>query len=266
VKVGNPPPDAGWALEESLDIEYAFGMAPKAHIYLVEANSNSFNDLLAAEDQATSLLQAAGGGEASNSWQGGEFSSETSLDSHFQGSGVVYFASSGDSGGQVGYPSTSPYVVSAGGTTILRNSQGFFTNEAAWSSAGGGPSQFEPRPSYQNIIKKIVGTHRGTPDFSSEASNVSYVAIYSQYGCGGWCGVGGTSVSSPTLAGIVNAAGTFNSSTAAENGEAYKDYANKATYKADWRDIIIGSNSRYVCKKGWEFCTGIGSPKTYNGK
>jgi kumamolisin len=176
VKVGNPPPDAGWALEESLDIEYAFGMAPNAHIYFVEANSNSFNDLLAAEDQATSLLQAAGGGEASNSWQGGEFSSETSLDSHFQGSGVVYFASSGDSGGQVGYPSTSPYVVSAGGTTILRNSQGFFTNEAAWSSAGGGPSQFEPRPSYQNIIKKIVGTHRGTPDFSSEASNVSYVA------------------------------------------------------------------------------------------
>ena len=117
-----------------------------------------------------------------------------------------------------------------------------------------------------DIIKSIVGTHRGTPDFSSEASNVSYVAIYSQYGCGGWCGVGGTSVSSPTLAGIVNAAGTFNSSTATENGEAYKDYANATKYKADWRDVTSGSNGQYQCKKGWEFCTGIGSPITYKGK
>ncbi len=266
VKVGNPVANSGWALEESLDIEYAFGMAPNAHIYLVEANSNSFADLLAAEDKATALLQGEGGGEASNSWQGGEFSGETAYDAHFKGKGVVYFASSGDSGGQVGYPSTSPFVVSAGGTTILRNSQGLFTSEAAWSDAGGGPSQFEPRPSYQNIIQNIVGTHRGTPDFSSEASNVSYVAIYSQYGCGGWCGVGGTSVSSPTLAGIVNAAGKFKTSTAAENGLAYKDYASGTAYKADWRDITTGNNTRYTCKKGWEFCTGIGSPKTYKGK
>jgi kumamolisin len=266
VKVGNPSPDPGWALEESLDIEYAFGMAPNAHIYLVEANSNSFNDLLAAEDVATKLLQKAGGGEASNSWQGGEFGGELGYDSHFKGKGVVYFASSGDSGGVVGYPSTSPYVVSVGGTYIARDSKGNFTNEAGWSSAGGGPSQFEARPSYQNVIKKIVGNHRGTPDFSSEASNVSYVAIYSQYGCGGWCGVGGTSVSSPTMAGIINNAGTFNASTAAENGEAYKDYANPLKYKADWNDITVGNAGQYQCKKGWEFCTGIGSPRTFKGK
>ena len=61
------------------------------------------------------------------------------------------------------------------------------------------------------------------------------------------------------------AAGTFNTSTAAENSEAYKDYANSTKYKADWRDIISGSNN-YQCKKGWEFCTGIGSPITYKGK
>ena len=265
VKVGSPAPDPGWALEESLDIEYAFGMAPNAHIYLVEANSNSFADLLAAEDKATKLLQAAGGGEASNSWGGGDFQGENSYDSHFKGKGVVYFAAAGDSGGQVIYPSASPFVVSAGGTTILRNSKGFFTSESAWNDAGGGPSQFESRPSYQNIIKSIVGTHRGTPDISSEASNVSYVAIYSQYGCGGWCGVGGTSVSSPTIAGIINAAGQFNTSTKAELTEAYKDYGNATKYKADFRDITTGGNG-YACKKGWEYCTGIGSPITYKGK
>lgn len=265
VKIGNPAEGQGWDVEESLDIEYAFGMAPNAHIYLVEATTNSDADLDAAEDKATELLQAAGGGEASNSWGEGEFSGEKSEDSHFQGKDVVYFAAAGDAGGQVIYPSASPYVVSAGGTYIARNGSGDFLYEEAWSGAGGGPSQYEPRPNYQNIIKKIVGTHRGTPDFSSEASNVSYVVIYNQYSCGGWCGVGGTSVASPTLAGIVNAAGTFNTSTAAEDGEAYKDYANATKYKADWTNITRGSNG-YPCKKGWTFCTGIGSPKTYKGK
>ncbi len=152
VKVGNPPPDSGWALEESLDIEYSFGMAPNAHIYLVEANSNSDADLDAAEDKATKLLQAAGGGEASNSWGEGEFSGETGEDSHFQGKDVVYFASAGDSGGQVGYPSASPYVVSAGGTYIARNGSGDFLYEEAWNDAGGGPSQYEKRPTSRNTI------------------------------------------------------------------------------------------------------------------
>jgi hypothetical protein len=35
-----------------------------------------------------------------------------------------------------------------------------------------GLSQFEARPTYQNIIKKIVGSQRGVPDFSSVATNV----------------------------------------------------------------------------------------------
>jgi subtilase family serine protease len=270
VKVGNPPPNSGWALEESLDIEYAFGMAPNAHIYLVEAASATWSDLLDAEDKATELLQAAGGGEASNSWSSGEFKGEVQYDSHFKGQGVVYFGSAGDTGGEVNYPSASPFVVSAGGTNILRYSNGFFYLETAWgvgirgdSGAGGGPSQFEPRPGYQNIIKSIVGAHRGTPDFSSDAE--APVAIYSQYVCGGWCEVFGTSVSSPTLAGIVNAAGTFNNSTKAENTEVYKDYGNATKYKADFRNITTGSNG-YPCKKDWTYCTGIGSPITYKGK
>jgi len=178
---------------------------------------------------------------------------------------VVYFAAAGDTGGEVIYPSASPYVVSAGGTTIDRDSNGNFLYESAWSDAGGGPSQYESRPSYQNIIKKIVGSHRGTPDISSEASNVSYVAIYSELGCGGWCGVGGTSVASPTLAGIINAAGEFNGSTNAELTEAYKEYGVKKEYKEYFTDITRGSNG-YQCKKGWEYCTGIGSPLTYGGK
>src|SRR5258706_847906 len=49
-----PPADSGWALEASLDVEWAHAIAPKAHILLVEAASASTSDLLNAVDYARS--------------------------------------------------------------------------------------------------------------------------------------------------------------------------------------------------------------------
>jgi kumamolisin len=155
VKVGYPQPNSGWALEESLDIEYSFGMAPNAKIYLVEANSNSFTDLMAAEDEARRLVQAAGGGEISNSWCGGDFQGENQYDSHFKGKGIVYFASAGDVGGQVCYPSASPFVVSAGGTSIERDSNGNFTAEVAGSGAGGGLASMKNVPAIRALLRVL---------------------------------------------------------------------------------------------------------------
>ncbi len=86
-------PTGGWELEESLDIEYAHAMAPKAMLYLVEANSNSYADLLTAVRVASNLVRcgqttacpagATGKGEVSMSWGGGEFPRRLSLDSYF---------------------------------------------------------------------------------------------------------------------------------------------------------------------------------------
>ena len=80
-----PPqdPTGGWELEASLDIEWAHAMAPTARIILVEAASNSLSNLLAAETVAANLVAAGGGCEVYNSWGGGEFSGENSLDSKF---------------------------------------------------------------------------------------------------------------------------------------------------------------------------------------
>jgi len=95
-----PRTNSGWALEISLDIEWAHAIAPQAHILLVEANSNSFANLLAAEDYATAHAQAV-----SNSWGGSEFSSETSssYDGHFN-KPVAITVSAGDSGTPADYP------------------------------------------------------------------------------------------------------------------------------------------------------------------
>jgi len=110
-------------------------------------------------------VTAKGGkGEVSMSWGGSEFNGETTYDRYFTGAGVVYFASSGDTGGQTNYPSVSPNVVAAGGTSLTIS--GSTITETGWSGSGGGPSRYESRPAFQNNILSIVGWKRG-PDAPS---------------------------------------------------------------------------------------------------
>jgi kumamolisin len=259
-----PAHDDGWEIEESLDVQWAHAMAPGAKIVLVEAASNSFADLLAAEDMASKMVNAAGGGEVSNSWGGDEFSGETGYDSHFVKAGVVFFASSGDSPGTI-WPGTSPDVVSAGGTTVRRNpSTGLYVTEEPWDEAGGGVSFYEARPSYQSAISSLVGNYRGAPDLSFDANPNTGVWVLVS-GQGGWYVVGGTSVASPSLAGIVNSAGSFATSSNAELATLYGNLG----VGADLRDITTGYCGPYAgfsAVKGWDFCTGVGVDKGKKGK
>jgi len=161
-------PTGGWELEESLDIEYAHAMAPGAKLFLVEAASNSGDDLVTAISLASTLVAAhRRGGEVSMSFAFGEFSQETQLDGLFTTPGVVYIAGTGDNPG-TSWPAVSPNVIAAGGTTISRNSStGQFILESTWQDAGGGPSLYEARPHFQDGIAGIVGPARGTPIFLS---------------------------------------------------------------------------------------------------
>lgn len=259
-----PSRDVGWEFEESLDVQWAHAMAPQAQIVLVEAASNSFTDLMTAEDVASKMVAAAGGGEVSNSWGGGEFSGETLYDLHFIKSGVVFLASAGDYPG-TGWPGTSPNVVSAGGTTVRRNpSTAAFVAEVPWDSAGGGISAIEPRPSYQSSIAATVGTHRGVPDLSFDSNPITGVWIYDS-NLGGWNIVGGTSVASPALAGILNWAGSFYTSSNAQLTAIYS----KLGVAADFNDIatgFCGPYGGYTSTTGWDFCTGVGVNKGKAGK
>lgn len=268
-KPSSSPRTCGWGQEAALDIEWAHAMAPNATIILVEAKSNSYSDLFYAVDVATKLVVNGGGGEVSMSWGGSEFSGETSYDSHFNNASyVVYFAATGDTGGHTIYPSASPYVVAAGGTTIHRDSNGNFTSETGWSGSGGGPSVYEQIPSYQGVISSIVGTKRGVPDFSFDADPNSGVSVYDSASCqglSGWLVFGGTSVATPSLAGIVNTAGHFYQDSFQELGTIYTDYAG-TNYGTDFRDITSGTAGSYSAGAGWDFVTGVGSNQGSNGK
>lgn len=268
-----PPldPTGGWELEESLDIEYAHAMAPEAKLFLVEAASNNNSDIFAAINLASTLVAAHHrGGEVSMSFGSGEFSQETQLEGLFTAPGVVYIAGTGDNPG-TSWPAVSPNVVAAGGTTISRNSStGQFILESTWQDVGGGPSLYEARPHFQDGIAGIVGPARGTPDLSFDANpnTGAWVVDTNQYEGqpGGFFIVGGTSLSTPALAGIINNAGEFHFSSQAENTEIYRSLFSGSD---GFRDILYGNcgiNIGNFATPGWDFCTGVGSSLGLSGK
>ena len=76
-QLGNAPPlttDSGWAIETSLDVEWAHAMAPNANILLVEANSASLANLLTAvKHAADTYVNNSPVTVVSMSWGTGEF-------------------------------------------------------------------------------------------------------------------------------------------------------------------------------------------------
>jgi subtilase family serine protease len=278
-----PPEDlsGGWEFEESADIEYAHAMAPKATIYLVEAASESYDDLGQAVMVANSLIQCGqtncpsggtGVGEVIMSWGGPEFPAETSFDAYFATPGVVYFAASGDTPG-VSYPCASPNVVCSGGTTTAYNpSTGNFLYEITWDQAGGGVSDYESKPTYQSSLGHNPTPNRGVPDVAFDSSPSSSYWVWDSFGfqiaaqsAAGWLLGYGTSFSDVAWAGIVNAAGSFAPSSASELTTIY----NNRFSATDFRDIIVGNCGPYdgtTTLVNWDFCTGVGTPQGYGGK
>jgi subtilase family serine protease len=285
----------GWSLESALDIEWAHAMAPSATILLVEACSNSYNDLFVAEEVASYYVSLYGGGEVSNSWGSGEFASEVNFDNYFYRDyydHITRFVSAGDSGLGAAYPSSSPWVVSAGGTRVNRSATGNFQNESCWSGSGGGTSSVEIWQNPPNHILngmgawsayqyKLFGGYpfstagRATPDLSFDADPASGVWVRDTDD-GTWFIVGGTSVSSPALAGIVNASNNRLGQTPpgggwyhnGENDLLYAQlYTNSTTsdYKKNFYDVKTGSNGA-AAGPGWDYCTGVGSPRGKAGK
>jgi subtilase family serine protease len=238
-----PRKNAGWALEIALDVEWAHAIAPGAKILLVEASSNSFANLLAAEDYAKAHAQYV-----SNSWGAAEFSGEAAYDLHFSQSGVSFFVSSGDNGTPAEYPSSSPNVISVGGTTLHFNG-GAFSSETGWSGSGGGCSLYENKAAAQVTGSVDCAGRRATPDVSLDADPASGVSVYDSVryqGQSGWWTVGGTSASAPMWAGRSAVAGaTVNASYV---------YGNSLTY----RDITSGNNGS-SCLPGFDLVTGRGS-------
>ena len=242
-----PKSNSDWALEISLDVQWAHAIAPGAHILLVEAKSAAFKNLMAAEDYAKTHANYV-----SNSWGTAEFVGESAYDSHFVQTGVSFFVSSGDTGAPAQYPSSSPQVISVGGTT-LNFVDGAFSTETGWSGSGGGCSLYENATIDQQNFStygqvNCVGK-RATPDVSLDADPKSGVSVYDSVpylGQTGWWRVGGTSASAPMWAGRSAISGA-----AVNSGYVYGNHIH-------FRDITSGNNGAPALT-GYDLVTGRGS-------
>jgi subtilase family serine protease len=260
-----PSPDVGWAVEMSLDVEWAHAIAPNANILLVEATTNGFNDMYAAVDYAV----AQGANVVSMSWgaSDGSGDGDVAYDKHFNVPGVTFVAASGDSSQSVGYPAASPYVVSVGGTTLNLDTQNLRSTETAWSGSGGGVSAIEMEPPYQTSFPLNL-SGRGTPDVAYDADPSTGVRIYDSYGFHGpraWFPIGGTSVGTPEWAALIALANAGRTTTLSST-----DLTTSPVYTAATGSTPMGSNysnnyfdvtSGNYAGPGYDLATGLGSPK-----
>jgi hypothetical protein len=204
-----PPANGEWSEEIATDIEVAHSLCQNCHILLVEAESDSFPNLEAAEDTAAAEIAAASKpgaleGEISDSW-GGEEPQAGSPDSPaYNHPGIVITAAAGDAGylnwdeyanreteGSAyfdgpDYPASSPHVIAVGGTSLTVNSTGEWASEKVWNDSsgagGGGCSAAFTAPSWQTQALGWstvgCGAKRAVADVSADADPYTGVRVY----------------------------------------------------------------------------------------
>jgi hypothetical protein len=195
-----PLGNTGWGQETSLDVDMVSAICPSCNILLVEAASNSYADLGTAVNYAASKNVSA----ISNSYGGGDSSSDKTYDSYYNHPGIAVTASSGDNGYGVEYPAASPYVTAVGGTHLTYSSGNW--SETVWSGAGSGCSIYEHAPNWQP--KTSLCSNRTVADVAADADPYTGVAVYdTEGGSPGWMVFGGTSVAAPIIASVYALAG-----------------------------------------------------------
>jgi subtilase family serine protease len=246
-----PRQDTGWAQEQALDLDMVSAACPNCKILLVQATNNSFNNLAAAVDYAASR---AGVVAISNSYGGPEFSSETSLQSHYNNpvaKGIAVTVSSGDNGFGTAFPAAAHDVTAVGGTHLVMNGASR-VSETVWSGSGSGCSAYITKPSWQND----TGCARRTvADVAAVADPNTGVAVYGPVTArrSGWMVFGGTSASAPLIAAVYGVAGVQN-------------LAFTYGHTSALHDITSGNNGScggtYLCTgvAGYDGPTGNGTP------
>jgi subtilase family serine protease len=213
-------------------------------------------------------------------------------------------------GPTVGWPASDPLVTGVGGTYLCTNPLAgtndprtpyFVTgvggkcgsdafnpahnlDEVAWTFSGGGFSHVFSKPAYQNTLpagSTAIGSMRGVPDVAFQASAGTGALVYlslppdgtsSNVNQTGWYDIGGTSLSSPQVAGIVAIAAQVNGGgLGLINPALYKIGANPARYAADFYDVATNNTNQgdpsipgYPATTGWDPVTGLGTPNAAN--
>jgi kumamolisin len=263
--------------EVMLDIEVVGSIAPAANIvvYFTPNTDAGFLDAVttAIHDSTNkpSVISISWGGPEST-WTA---QAMTAMDEAFQAAatmGITVCVASGDGGSSDGvndgkdhvdFPASSPYALGCGGTS-MRATQTSITSEVVWNdgvnggASGGGISSFFPTPGWQTGRRAthsngtaVTLTNRGVPDVAGDADPDTGYNVRID---GTNTVIGGTSAVAPLWAGLI---ARINQTTGTPAG-----YLNPVLYGRPQalRDIISGNNGDFEAAKGWDACTGLGSP------
>jgi subtilase family serine protease len=235
-------------IEQALDVEWAHAVAPRAHIVYVGAA----NDAAGLDHAINTTIDRHLANIVSNSWgmpeawaSQGEINSLNEMFQQAAAEGIgVYFAS-GDNGDlddaigakSVGFPDSSPWVTSVGGTSLGIGRHGQYLWESGWGTtnsnwngsvwkpkvpgsflggSGGGVSHVFAQPWYQKgVVPSSVATWKGKlrrsePDIAMDADPDTPVIFTQTYvkpdghytQIDSW--VGGTSVAAPMTAALMS--------------------------------------------------------------
>jgi kumamolisin len=265
--------------EETLDAEWASGIAPDAKIRIYATGSLRFVDLdmgldqilgdLPSQPEMRQLSISLGLGETFMAAD--EVTTQHEKFLRLAAAGVNVFVSSGDAGSnpdatghsstgptQAEYESSDPAVIGVGGTSLTLATDGSVQDETAWASSGGGKSIFFlNRPPWQKGKGVPTGKERLVPDVSlaADPDTGAFLVLNGQVSQ-----IGGTSWSAPVWAGfcaLINEA----------RSKAGKDplpFLNPLIYPlmgtSCFRDIQSGSNGAFKAGAGYDLVTGIGVP------
>jgi kumamolisin len=263
--------------EVELDIEVAGAIAPAAKIgvYFAPNTDQGFIDAVTTAVHDANLnpsIVSISWGGAENTWTAQARDSLNSACEDASTMGVTIFVASGDNGAtdgssnealEVDFPSSSPFVTGCGGTRLTLQGASI-GSEVVWNqlssdegASGGGVSEAFALPSFQANAgvplapNKFKG--RGVPDVSGDADPASGYQVVVD---GSSTVIGGTSAVAPLFAGLV---ARINESLGKPLG-----YLNPLIYgpseAATFHDITSGNNDGYTAGKGWDACTGLGSP------
>ncbi|KVZ17598.1 protease pro-enzyme activation domain-containing protein [Burkholderia stagnalis] len=265
--------------EVALDIEIAGAIAPAATIavYFAPNSDAGFIQAVNAAVNDTkhrpSVISISWGGPEAI-WQAQSAQAFNRVLQAAAAQGITVCAASGDSGSgdglqdgaeHVDFPASSPYVLGCGGTHLDALPGQGIRAEVVWNddatgggAGGGGVSTLFDLPAWQQglAVTRADGStaplgKRGVPDVAGDASPLTgyEVAI-----AGTPAVLGGTSAVAPLWAALL---ARINAAAGASAG-----WINPVLYRhpGALRDITEGANGAYAAARGWDACTGLGSP------
>ncbi|HMH57551.1 MAG TPA: S53 family peptidase [Galbitalea sp.] len=257
--------------EVLLDIEVIGALSPAAKILVYFAPNTDAGFVDAVSDAAhatpTPTAMSISWGQSEDQWTA---QARTALDGALLDAaalGITVTAAAGDNGSSDGssdgaehadFPASSPHALACGGTSLRAKGTAIAT-ETVWNdgagggATGGGVSDVFALPTWQKgvgVPAKAPGG-RGVPDVAGNADpETGYEVLVD----GTRAVYGGTSAVAPLWAALVaRLAQSLGSPLGLLQPKLYPLHASL-------RDITSGNNGSYAAKKGWDACTGLGTP------